>query len=170
MAIHDNTIKAAEEFKSAIDENLLINLGNKTSDFPKSQLPVAKISQKISGGSDAILAGMFQSIMFAMKVKDATNGKMNNSLNLQVWDQLMWAYLRDPKNGVKNNTKDMSSARGNLQKEILKSKMTWKVFCKALRFLNVYRFDFVIRTYHAKGDKIEHSITVNLGTPLDLPD
>lgn len=104
-----------------------------------------------SGGTDSILASMFRTIIDEMAM---------NHIRLQ---HLMNMWLNDPKNGIPRNIKDQSSARGNLQKELFKTKMSWKVFCKGLRFLNIVRFEFVIRAHHSNGNITEHTKAVNLG-------
>lgn len=115
-------------------------------------------SKVVSGGSDSILAAVFGDIKYL--VAPTTDR----------WNQFMTAYLRDPKNGIAKNMKDQSSARGNLAKELLKNKMTWKVFCKGLRFLNIVSFEFVIRVKHKNGIITEHSRQISLASPLDMPD
>jgi hypothetical protein len=64
------------------------------------------------------------------------------------WKKLMNAYLRDPENKISPDRVSQSLARGNLQKELFSDTMTWKVFCtKALRFLQVVKFDMKITVY-----------------------
>jgi len=52
------------------------------------------------------------------------------------WASLMDQYIKDPRNRIHQTSKDISSARGNLAKELVRPDMTWKVFNKAIRFLN----------------------------------
>jgi hypothetical protein len=61
------------------------------------------------------------------------------------WDKLMRKYLADPRNGIQNNSRDRSSARGNLNKELKRDDMTWRVFLKAMSFLDPVRVVFTIR-------------------------
>jgi hypothetical protein len=104
-----------------------------------------------SGGTDSILASMFRSMIESLGIN---HNRQHHLMN-------MW--LNDPKNGIPRNIKDQSSARGNLQKELFKTKMSWKVFCKGLRFLNIVRFELVIRAHHSGGKITEHTKAVNLG-------
>ena len=76
---------------------------------------------------------------------------------------LLHAYIQDPQNHVPSNRKDQISARGNLTKELARPQMTWKVFCKALRFLNIVKIKFVIEAHHANGQVSLHSTMVNFG-------
>ena len=104
-----------------------------------------------SGGSASVLTKMFFVIMGNMGVNETR------------WNHLMTNYILDKSNCIPNNTKDQSSARGNLSKELLKKKQTWKVFCKALRFLNIVKFDFVIRAHHQNGTITESVVPVSFG-------
>ena len=52
-----------------------------------------------------------------------------------LWNQHVNRYLSDPRNGIPANGKDRSSARGNLQKELFRDAMTFKVFRKGLMLL-----------------------------------
>lgn len=52
------------------------------------------------------------------------------------WNNNMPRYLKDRRNRIPQNSKDMSSARGNLSKELSRDTMTWNVFMKGLSFIN----------------------------------
>lgn len=115
-----------------------------------------------SGGTDAALASLFQTMMFNLRI------------NPNQWNLYMRSYVTDPKNGIPNNNKDQSSAKGNLSKELLKNRMTWKVFCKGLRFINRPKFRIIIEFPDSSGNypplvKEQHGINVNLGTALNIP-
>jgi hypothetical protein len=58
--------------------------------------------------------------------------------------------------------KDRSRARGNLKKELFKSTMTWRVFVKAMRFLNIPKFELVVRLHHHNNTITEHHMVVAL--------
>jgi hypothetical protein len=107
------------------------------------------------GGSDSILADLFHRIMLGI------------GINSHRFDRLMESYLNDPRNAIPQNIKDRSSARGNLRKELLKSAMSWKVFCKGLRFLNIRRFHINIKLEHANGDITSHDMVVKLADTDD---
>ena len=81
------------------------------------------------------------------------------------WNSLMADYLKDPRNGVPNTRKDHTSMRGNITKEFSRPQMTWKVFCKAMRFFQFVRIDICITAYHKRGGKTTlHSTTVDFGS------
>ncbi len=73
------------------------------------------------------------------------------------WDRLMRIYLTDPRNGIQNNSRDRSSARGNLNKELKRDDMTWRVFEKALKFLDPIRIVFTVRVTFKDGKTVEVS-------------
>jgi len=60
------------------------------------------------------------------------------------WDRLMTAYLSDPRNGVPDNPRDRSSTRGNINRELRRDNMTWKVFLKALNFSGAVKVSFQV--------------------------
>lgn len=92
-----------------------------------------------------------------------------------VWMRLMHQYLNNPHNQIPPNPKDRSSARGNLNKELHRPTMTWKVFRKAILFLAPVRATFIVRfewrTNIPKQYEIsEHSIVLLSGdTGEDSP-
>lgn len=103
------------------------------------------------GKARGILARMFRKILADANIK------------YWEWDSLMERYLNNPRNRVPNNTKDRSSARGNLNKELYRETMTWKVFDKALRFLSPVRVRFEVHiTWENKRTTI-HGVDVLLG-------
>lgn len=67
------------------------------------------------------------------------------------WDKYMRAFLMDPRNGIQDNSRDRSSARGNLNKELKRDDMTWRVFLKALNFLAPWRVVFSVKVYWKDG-------------------
>lgn len=119
-----------------------------------------KRDTKKSGGSDSILANMFANII------------NDTGINFDKWNNLMNTYIRDPRNSIPNNDRDQSSERGNLRKELLKEKMTWKVFCKGMRLLNFPRFDLTLTVYHSDAKKTisSHTIKISLGQANEEPD
>ena len=122
-----------------------------------------------SGGTDIVLADLWLKVASDVPVKN-NNEPVKLGISFNSWNKWMDSYLNDPRNGIKNNTKDRASARGNLSKEILKDKMTWKVFCKALRFINVIKFKVTIEPQWANGRTTSFSATVNIGPSFYKPE
>lgn len=87
----------------------------------------------------------------------------DRGVTLPRWGSLMADYISDARNGIPNNKKDQTSMRGNLTKEFTREQMTWKVFCKGLRFLQVLKIELVIKAYHANGETSLHSTVVDFG-------
>jgi hypothetical protein len=73
-------------------------------------------------------------------------------------------YISDPVNGIPQNRKDMSSARGNIIKEINKVAITWLIFTRALKIIKATRFTLTLTVHHSDLHTSNHSIEVDLGT------
>jgi len=101
--------------------------------------------------SNGILAHMFRRMLHDLNVSPMR------------WGSLMYDFITDPRNGVPDNKKDQTSYRGNFVKEFERRQMTWKVFCKAMRFLQLPRIELVIRAHHRNGKVTEHATFVNFG-------
>jgi hypothetical protein len=92
----------------------------------------------------------------------------NMNINGSQWGALMADFIQDSRNGVPDNRKDQTSMRGNLTKEFARPQMTWKVFCKAMRFLKFWKVEIYVKTYPVKGAPMWHSTTVNFGSVASL--
>lgn len=62
-----------------------------------------------------------------------------------------------PLNHAELNRRDRTTTRGNLNKEFGRDTMTWKVFCKALAFLQVRRFRLILVVERSNGMVTEHT-------------
>lgn len=80
-------------------------------------------------------------------------------------NSLMTNYIMDPRNGIPRNKKDQAVQRGNLTKEFIKEQMTWKVFLKGMRFLQLKKIKFTVEATHWNDRITIHSTDVNLGSP-----
>lgn len=119
---------------------------------------LSKLPEITSGGTDSILASMFRKM-----VRDllTTTG---------MWNRWMDNYLLDPVNGINQNRTDLSTARGNMNKELFNPKLSWRTFCKCLRFMQITRFDLCIRVYHSNGRFTDHIKKVSLGPDIEQQD
>ena len=125
-------------------------------------IPMDKITERKQNGdrphvkrSGYLLHKLFMQMLDRL---DVTNNKNR-------WDQLMHAYITDPRHSIQSNKRDQSMARGNLQKELSKTKMSWNVFCKAMKFLNLPRFELIVKTTDNNGKNISFNLPVDLGEP-----
>ncbi len=98
--------------------------------------------------TDIVLATAFKAIMHKLGV------------NISRFMKLIADYI--VRSNVPINTKEISSTRGNLKKELFKNAITWKVFVKGLSFLQVKRFTLYIYLHHYRGTITEHYLPVNL--------
>lgn len=105
---------------------------------------------KKTHGANGVLSRLFRQMLLDLNIGPSRFGS------------LLQEYILDPRNGVPNNKKDQTSMRGNLTKEFSRPQMTWKVFCKALRFLQITKIEFVIKAYHRTGRSTIHSTVVAL--------
>lgn len=90
-------------------------------------------------------------------------------ISVPKWQRLMADFVSDSRNGVKDNQKERTSARGNLMKEFGRETMTWKVFIKFLRFLQAVRFKLILEITWASGRTSHHEskdIDLGLRQPL----
>jgi hypothetical protein len=115
---------------------------------------VLAMSRSISGTSGVILASLFRTIMHEI------------GINHEKFNYLMLRYLDDPRNHIPRNIKDRSTVRGNLKKQLLKNTMTWKVFNKAMMFLNIRTIELVLLLEHQEHES-EHRLAIN--PPLKQP-
>jgi hypothetical protein len=95
--------------------------------------------------------------------------KENHVSGYRFW-MLMDRYLNDPKNRTKKNNSEHSDNRGNLNKEFSNPTMSWKVFCKALRFAQIIEFRVTLETRHRDGHISTHRAMVNLDDNLLVHD
>lgn len=108
-------------------------------------------------GANGVLSRLFRQMLLNLNVGDGSR-----------FGALLQAYILDARHGVPNNKKDQQSMRGNLTKELSRPQMTWKVFCKALRFLQIVKIELSIKAYHEDGRTSLHQTTVDLGRRRDM--
>jgi hypothetical protein len=99
-----------------------------------------KESNNIQNGSpNAILSRMFKKLCY------------DRGITPDSFNALLERYI--VRSNLPRNLKSISSVRGNLRKELLKDTLSWKVFIKGLCFLNISRFDLVLRVHWGGSDK-----------------
>lgn len=87
----------------------------------------------------------------------------------------MLRWLEDPSNGIPDDGKRRSSARGNLSKEILRDDVSWKVFIKGLKFLNPMAISITFEMKWTKEYSTFHVVNIPIkdltpdNEPYDLP-
>jgi hypothetical protein len=122
--------------------------GRKLSDFLRSRNDRGVGS---SSGVSGVLSRLFQQICFDLNVLPYR------------WRYLLTRYVDAE---VKNfdNCRDRSSVRNNLNKEFLRPRMSWKVFCKAMMFLDFVGFEIQIHAKHRNGQVTIHRTVVDYTT------
>lgn len=117
---------------------------------------VRRFGEQINTGSvDSILASLFRKILTELNI------------NTTRFNSIMEQHLISKQAAIPQNTKERSSARGNLKKELLKETMTWKVFCRGLRFLHVPKITLTITLHHTVKQPTIHTMLINLGDEHD---
>jgi hypothetical protein len=94
-----------------------------------------------TNGPPGLLSSMFRSIMQRLGVGP------------EKWGYLMRLYVQDPRNGVPDNDEVRGSTRGNLSTALSNDYMTWKVFCRGLKFLRIMHVRIVLELYTEDGKK-----------------
>lgn len=104
-----------------------------------------------TGTSDSILSALYRSILSDIGIDESR------------FMVLVSKYIK--KITPAHEQKEISSIRANARKELMKSTMTWKVFIKGMKVLNVRKIDIGIDLQIDQGDVRE--ITVKRGLILD---
>lgn len=96
---------------------------------------------------ESVLSTVFKQLQFLL------------GITIERYNELLKNYIIKAK--VPNTQIDVSSARGNLNKELKKPTMSWKVFIKGLNFLNVVELNIGVQLYHKNGLTTTHYRTVS---------
>ena len=82
----------------------------------------------------------------------------------QTWGTLMCDFMLDVRNCVPQEGKKRTSTKGNLMKEFARERMSWRTWCKALRFLQFWKIEFSVTAYRRGNPRPFYFTTlVNLG-------
>lgn len=116
----------------------------------KKRSPVdTKIKELTNGGhrttgtAASVLGNMFWTI-----------ASVRNITSVDKWGILMQRYVDVYLTKESPDHRNISQQRGNLQKMLMKGEMTWKTFCKGMRFHSAVSFNIKITAKYANG-KIE---------------
>lgn len=82
------------------------------------------------------------------------------SISVPQWSQYMHEFIMDPRNGIPRNRREQTSHRGNLTKEFTRPHMTWKVFTKAMRFLQVVDLEITFKIRRRNLKVTSHTVNV----------
>ena len=101
-------------------------------------------------GAGGILFSLYWDILRTLKISP------------QKFTNMVQAYFSSPISGVRQNAMDQTSARGNLVKELTKTEMTWKVFFKGLKILQLRNIKIEFYLTHNNGKTTVHSVDIPL--------
>lgn len=83
---------------------------------------------------------------------------------------LMEQWIKNPKNRGKKPLADHPSMRGNLVKNFSQKEITWKVFCKLIRVLQIAKLDIHFTFYNRAGKHVTVGRTWHLNDPNAIED
>ncbi|WP_144106719.1 hypothetical protein [Paraburkholderia sp. BCC1886] len=105
-----------------------------------------------TSGANGVLSRLWRQMLYDLNIGGPRYGN------------LMHDFVTDIRNGYPPTRRDQTSARGNLTKEFARPQMTWKVFMKGLRFLQIEEVEFAIRCKHRNGKITTHGTMVDFGS------
>ncbi|BAW19308.1 hypothetical protein [Ralstonia phage RP31] len=106
-----------------------------------------------ANGASGVLAKLFNLISLSV-----TEGK---GFSQNQWSDMLDAFIERTEGHRQLTVDKRQSIRGNLNKEFRLPKMTWKVFCKGLRFLEVAGFTIHITAYRKDNTISECETSIN---------
>lgn len=85
------------------------------------------------------------------------------------WAQLLSRYVADPRNNIPQTRKDINHARGNMNKELKKSRITFPTLMRGIRLFNPVAVTFRIELEWRNQPPSIHSYrtVLNRNTALD---
>lgn len=83
---------------------------------------------------------------------------LEKGINHTTIDHYLNQYLDDPALGIPRNSKDRSSERGNLLKQLGKPAISWKIFTKGLRLLRPRHVKITLTFTDQRGVVTNHMI------------
>ena len=118
------------------------------------QSPDRKLNE--TKGTGGILAKLWRSILF------------EQGIPLRQFEYLCTQFVIHARRGITDTKVANYFNRGNLRRELMKPAMSFKVFMKALRVLQVVKFDLSVKLYFRTGKTSIHNVTVDLSTPHEF--
>jgi hypothetical protein len=113
----------------------------------KKTLPYGE--QISAGDSDSILASMYRALLWVANIP------------LHSFEKMLVRYIQRTYREA-SNVKDRTSLKASLYKELMADRITWRVFVKGMRVLNVTRFEITIKAFDPTNKVVEVSKMINL--------
>lgn len=88
---------------------------------------------------------------------------------IQKWNDYMTEYIQSTNKSRPLTPKQNTYTRGNAKSEFMKDRMSWLVFCKALRFLRFTKFRIIIIASNDQDENYYVDETLNI-TQMDDED
>lgn len=87
---------------------------------------------------------------------------LDNKVSHYKFSMLMDHFLNDSSNQALDTPKERFNNRGNLNKEFSNAQMSWKVFCKCMKFMQFTELRLTLEAKHHDGKTTTHKVMVNL--------
>jgi hypothetical protein len=167
--------QARKDKTPAETDKALEGLERTASAESEEEKSIIKLHQRIEreenrlAGADNLLSRMYRSIAYTRGIDGSSNGMLRwrNCLNQYIAKldrrYRKWkARFTKEDGGVQANfiTPNKNSVRGNVQKQLLAKKMSWYIFVRTMRILQVPRIDISIRAYWPDGRSTLHEDTI----------
>lgn len=110
-------------------------------EVPMDKREITPVDQLHTAHTDDELAAFYRRILKGQQI------------DKYLWGSLMLRYVDNPRNGVPKTQDARSSVRGNLNRELRASVMTWMSFDKGLKFLNPLYYVAEIEFHTHEGEK-----------------
>lgn len=123
-----------------------------TYDFATEQDEETEVEDKKPNTLSLFLSGIFDDL----------------NINLEYFDRLMTSYMA--RSRIPITISNRTHVRGNLKKELLGFKLTWRSFIKALNFIRVTRFEMRMHVFLKRGGDSIHTRVIVLNDEEDFPD
>lgn len=88
-------------------------------------------------------------------------------IDILTWNDLMHDHVEKYHSEISKDKK--VTVRGNINKELRKGTLAWKVFCKALCFLKVKKFSITVTAIREDGNEFESSTVVTFPETTKAP-
>lgn len=86
------------------------------------------------------------------------------------WHKSMREYVYNPDNGVKQTGSARTERRSNLRQSLVKDKITWMIFNRALKALGIKRAEIIVRySFEEEGDNNMKEFPLTVIKPKNKP-
>lgn len=70
---------------------------------------------------------------------------LKERITIRRWNKSIHEYVNNPENGIRQTGNTRTEARSNLRQSLVKGKLTWMVFNRAIKALGIKRAEIIFR-------------------------